>query len=38
MSFVSVYFFLFLAILLPLYWVLPHKGRIGLLLVASFVF
>jgi D-alanyl-lipoteichoic acid acyltransferase DltB (MBOAT superfamily) len=38
MSFVSVYFFLFLAVLLPLYWVLPHKGRIGLLLVASFVF
>ena len=38
MTFNSIEFFVFLPVVLALYWVLPHRSRLWLTLVASYVF
>ncbi|HEU5083312.1 MAG TPA: MBOAT family protein [Acidimicrobiales bacterium] len=38
MTFNSIEYFVFLPLVLALYWSLPHRGRIWLLFVASYVF
>ena len=38
MTFNSIEYFVFLPLVLALYWVLPHRGRLWLLLVSSYVF